>query len=68
MKKNCNYCRALHGIALDCFCSLGYRIEYETVKGEFGHIEMPRPAEECPKPKTYKQLHNSAYNPRMLNK
>jgi len=60
-KKNCYGCRALHGIGLHCFCSLGYNIEYVTVRGEFGHMEQPKPAEKCPKPRTYKELDNCEY-------
>jgi len=62
MKRTCNGCRALNGFSLNYRCALGYKIlEIKKDIPLAGMIYEPTPAEECPKPKTYHDLHNSDF-------
>ncbi|WP_393965203.1 hypothetical protein [Exiguobacterium sp. S22-S28] len=53
MKKTCGGCRALDGHSYDnqYKCELGFEIRNELKRDGF-----PKPLEECPKPKTIKEL------------
>ena len=55
MKHNCNGCRALNIDRCYCTCELGYPIAKEVVNRQL-MIYKYKPAEECPKPKTYDDL------------
>lgn len=55
MKRNCNGCRALYIDRCYGTCELGYRIAKEVVNKNL-MLYNYKPAEECPKPKTYDDL------------
>lgn len=55
MKKTCNGCRALRYICGDWRCVLGYKIKGEKISIHGLYYYSPKPVEQCPKPKTYKE-------------
>tara|TARA_R110000772_G_scaffold36098_6_gene86692 strand:- start:11438 stop:11614 length:177 start_codon:yes stop_codon:yes gene_type:complete len=52
MKRNCNGCRALNGK----ICALGKKMTFTVKELEGYRIKTYKPLEECPKPKTYREL------------
>ena len=53
MKKSCDDCRALSGTK----CSLGYKNKLKLININGSIINKGlKPIEDCPKPKTYKEL------------
>ncbi len=55
MKRNCNGCKALDIDRYYGACELGYRIAKEVTNRQL-MLYKYKPAEECPKPKTYDDL------------
>lgn len=51
MKKSCDGCKAFRMDRCDSYCDLGYNID--SIKW--------KPLEQCPKPRTYMELINSAH-------
>lgn len=57
MKKNCNNCKAFWNSNEVAYCDLGYKNKANQIKLDSGWIITEGiPLEECPKPKTIKQL------------
>lgn len=58
MKRTCNDCRALDGHSSNSSysCELGFKVEHNDMHGKFNVRKIPKPLEECPKPKTINQL------------
>ena len=55
MKRNCNGCKALYIDRYYCTCELGYRMTKEVINKNL-MLYNYKPAEECPKPKTYNEF------------
>jgi hypothetical protein len=62
MKRTCYDCRALereysgHGTSLGWRCQLRKEIQLVRKRGGFGFMDVPVPAELCPKPRTIPQF------------
>lgn len=59
MKKNCEGCRA---IGIYAKCNLGYKTEKIYFDGIGSPVISIKPLENCPKPKTYKELFEAKTN------
>lgn len=55
MKRFCDGCRALDDRHDDYRCRLGYRIREVKKYVADTYVRQPKPDEECPKPKTWRE-------------
>jgi hypothetical protein len=66
MKRDCYDCKALYSVRGDGDrCTLRYKLGHKRIyvsrdqnKGTAEYVDTPIPLEECPKPRTYKQLYD----------